>query len=88
MQSDAKLQKVKAAVARVCETARVRYEIDIERTIKAAMATIPRRIEIEISSGSAHSRFDEMKLSREIAAAQQSEGSCRVEDLIDMVRSS
>jgi uncharacterized protein YjbI with pentapeptide repeats/beta-lactamase regulating signal transducer with metallopeptidase domain len=51
--------------------ARVRYDVDIERTINAAMAQIPREIEAGVSSGAArHSRFfDGMKLTREMVAS-------------------
>ena len=59
-----------AAAARVRETARLRYDADIERTIKAAMASIPREIAIEMSSGTMrHLRFDGMKLTREMVAS-------------------
>jgi uncharacterized protein YjbI with pentapeptide repeats/beta-lactamase regulating signal transducer with metallopeptidase domain len=52
------------------QTARVRYDTDIERTIKAAMASIPHAIAVEMSSGSTrHSRFDGVKLTREMVAS-------------------
>jgi uncharacterized protein YjbI with pentapeptide repeats/beta-lactamase regulating signal transducer with metallopeptidase domain len=59
-----------AAAARVRETARLRYDADIERTIKAAMASIPHEIALEMRAGSTrHSRFDGMKLTREMVAS-------------------
>jgi len=78
-QSVAKLQSMAAALGaaaagaaatRVRESTRVRYDADIERTIKAAMATIPHDIAIEVNSGTMrHSRFDGMKLTREMVAS-------------------
>jgi len=67
-----KLQAATAAAAavRVRESTRMRYDADVERTIKAAMASIPKQISIEIGSGGTHHvRFDGMKLTREIIAS-------------------
>jgi uncharacterized protein YjbI with pentapeptide repeats len=54
---------------RVRASTRVRFDADVERTIKAAMASIPQQIAIEISTGMRHSRFDGMKLTREMVAS-------------------
>jgi len=59
-----------AAAARVSDTTRARYEADIERTIKAAMASIPHEISVQMGSGNMrHVGFDGMKLTREMVAS-------------------
>lgn len=58
-----------AAAARVRELTRVRFDADVERTIKAAMASIPQQIAIEIGTGTRHARFDGMKLTRQMIAS-------------------
>jgi uncharacterized protein YjbI with pentapeptide repeats/beta-lactamase regulating signal transducer with metallopeptidase domain len=59
-----------APAARVRETARARFDVDVERTIAAAMASIPREITVHVNTGTTrHSRFDGMKLTREMVAS-------------------
>jgi uncharacterized protein YjbI with pentapeptide repeats/beta-lactamase regulating signal transducer with metallopeptidase domain len=59
-----------AAVARARESTGMRFDADIEQTIKAAMASIPHEIAINMSGGNTrHSRFDGMKLTREMVAS-------------------
>ena len=70
LQAAAAAAAASAAAVRVRETTRMRYDADVERTIKAAMASIPQQITIEIGPGATrHSRFDGMKLTREIVAS-------------------
>jgi uncharacterized protein YjbI with pentapeptide repeats/beta-lactamase regulating signal transducer with metallopeptidase domain len=80
-QSVAKLQALSVAASAVAahahDVTHATYDADIERTIKAAMATIPRDIGFEFDgskvrvsrSAARRTRFDGMKLTREMVAS-------------------